>query len=130
MPGTWRLALGGVVLAWCVIAAVAGMIEARERPLDAMPELDAQFRTFAAQLPPRGIVGFLEPLQNAGTPENVQIHYAAQFALVPRVVVARVGPPFLIVPRGAANGDDDPRLAGYFRIASSRGGHRLFRRAE
>ena len=126
----WSLALGGLVLAWCVIAALAGMLEARDQPADAMPELDAQFRAFAAQLPARGTVGFLEPLQNAGTPEAVQVYYAAQFALVPRVVVARVGPPFLIVPRGAARGDDDPRLAGYFRIASSRGGHRLFRRAE
>ena len=120
---------GAVVLAWCLLAAWTTLSTARARPTDIMPELDRQFSMFARQLPRLGTIGFLEPLKDAGSPEAVQIHYAAQFALVPRVVVPRVGPEYLIVPVWAASGDGDPRLAGYDRIGSSLGGHRLFRRA-
>jgi hypothetical protein len=56
------------------------------------------------------------------------MHYAAQFALTPRVVVARTGPEFLIVARDTARPNGDPRLDGYHLAASLPNGHRLFRR--
>lgn len=119
---------GAVVLAWCLAVAWTARSAAITRPSDIMPELDRQFTLFDRQLPRLGVVGFLEPTKDAGAPEAVQIYYAAQYALAPRVVVPRVGAEFVIVPVGAASGDDDPRLTGYQRVGTSRDGHRLFRR--
>ena len=113
---------------WCLIMALSALAEARRRPRDAMAALDAQFSSFARQLPPTGEVGILEPRVGAGKPEAVRLHYAAQYALAPRLVVEHAGPEFVIVPAGALDGDDDPRLTGYVRIAAAPGGHRLYRR--
>jgi hypothetical protein len=111
------------------MAAVAGLLEARRQPLDPMPELQRQFSAFDRYLPRRGVVGYLEAFENAGDIEAVRMHYAAQYTLVPRVVVPRVGPEFLIVARGTERPGGDPRLDGYYRVATAPGGHRLFRRS-
>jgi hypothetical protein len=123
----WQRLAGGALLAWCLVAAVAGVLDARTRARDAMADLDAQFRALAPLLPSAGEVGFLEPFEAPGSPEAVRLHYAAQYALAPRVVVERLGLEFLIVARGAAR-EDDRRLEGYTRLATTPAGHRLFRR--
>ena len=95
-----------------------------------MGELEAEFRPFALELPPTGEIGYLEPYGGAPVTEEdaLRMHYAAQYALVPRVIAGHIGPEFLIVARGMARPEGDPRLDGYFRVASFPGGHRLFRR--
>ena len=92
-----------------------------------MAVLEAEFLPFVVELPPRGEIGFLEPYDSSND-DTVRMHYAAQYALAPRVVVGRIGPEFLIVARGMANPDGDPRLMGYHLAASFPSGHRLFRR--
>lgn len=92
-----------------------------------MGGLEAEFGLFARELPPTGEIGYLEAY-DGGSEEAVRVHYAAQYALVPRVVIGRVGPEFLIVARGTAGPDGDPRLDGYFRVATFPSGHRLFRK--
>ena len=95
-----------------------------------MGGLEAEFRPFAVELPPTGEVGYLEAYDGAtGNEEDaVRMHYAAQYALVPRVVVGHVGPEFLIVVSGMAQPEGDLRLDGYSRVATFPSGHRLFRK--
>ena len=88
---------------------------------------EAEFLPFVPDLPARGEIGYLEPFR-AGTESDVRLHYAAQYALAPRVIVARTGPELLIVPVGAENPSGDSRLDGYRRVRTLPNGHRLFRR--
>ena len=113
---------------WCVVAAVSAHLAAwrpRENPA---AQFDAEFSEFAGHLPARGEIGYLEPHQDAGSEDAVRTRYLAQYALSPRVVVARVGPEFVIVALDAAHPEGDPRLDGYAHVTTVRGGHRLFRR--
>ena len=74
----------------------------RAQPLDPMERLEAEFSKLAKDLPPAGEVGYLERYEDAGAEDAVRAHYAAQYALVPRVVVSRVGHEFMIVAHGHA----------------------------
>lgn len=121
---------GAFILAWCLVASVSGLVDAVGRDRDPIGDFDAEFSVFGPQLPARGVVGYLEAYDGEGVPEAVRVYYAAQYALVPRVVVGRVGPEFLVVARGTARGDDDPRLSAYTRIAVFPTGHRLYRRVQ
>lgn len=112
-------------MVWCLAAGVSALRVARERAPDPMPVLQAEFEVFAPYLPARGDIGYLE--QREGGDEAVRTYYAAQYALVPRVILSRVGPEFLIVPRGAAQ-EDDERLQGFHELKIFASGHRLFRR--
>ena len=125
-----RWVLAGALLGWCLLASVSSLLASLARGLDPMGELEAEFRPFALELPPTGEVGYLEPYNGETGQEGdaVRMHYAAQYALVPRVVLGRIGPEFLIVARGTARPEGDPRLDGYFPVASFPSGHRLFRR--
>lgn len=118
----------GVLLAWCLLAAVSALRDARAHEPDPIADLDEEFRSFAWALPARGVIGYLDRHEDAGSEEAVRMWYAAQYALAPRVIEGRVGPELLIVARGAARPGEDPRLAGYFEVWSTPGGHRLFRR--
>jgi hypothetical protein len=93
-----------------------------------MGELDAEFRWFNPYLPPYAIVGYLEPYQGAGSDDAIRMHYAAQYSLVPRVVVPRVGPEYLIVAHGTPRPNEEPRLAGFSPVATFPTGDRLYRR--
>jgi hypothetical protein len=115
---------GGVLLTWCLAAAVSALLTAARQPRDPMPELEASFAPFVIELPASGVVGYLEA--PVGGAEAERAYYAAQYALVPRVIVARTGPEFLIVARGTAREGGDPRLEGYFPIRHLPNGHRLF----
>ena len=119
--------LGGALLAWCLVAAVSALLSSIARSPDPMSRLQAEFQVFAWELPATGEVGYLEP-HGASNEDAVRMHYAAQYALAPRVVVGRVGPEFLIVARGMALPEGDERLAGYYPVATFPSGHRLFRR--
>jgi hypothetical protein len=123
-----RRSLAAALLAWCVVSAVSALRTALSREVDERPEIEAAFGALAADLPPRGVVGYLEPVRPRDD-EAAGLLHAAQYALVPRVVSVGVGPEFLIVPRGAAPGEDDPRLAGYEPAGGAPGGHRVYRRA-
>jgi hypothetical protein len=79
-------------------------------------------------LPPAGDVGYLDRYENAGDETVVRARYAAQYALAPRVLLPRVGAEFLIVADDTARPGGDPRLDGYFLVAATPAGHRLFRR--
>lgn len=122
-----RWALAGALLAWCVLAATSSLLTSFARSPDSMGELEAEFRPFALELPPTGVIGYLGAY-GGPTDDSVRMHYAAQYALVPHVVLDRSGLEFLIVARGMARPDGDPRLDGYYRVASFPSGHRLFRR--
>jgi hypothetical protein len=128
MPNRVPTVAGSAVLAWALVAAAAGLREAWGRPPDVMATLEAEFAELAPLLPPTGEVGYLERFENAGSEDAVRLHYAAQYALVPRVVPARVGPEFLIVARDMDDPSGDPRLAGYVEVGASRTGHRVFRK--
>ena len=93
-----------------------------------MTELEAEFLELVFDLPTSGLVGYLEAHSDAGTDAAVRMYFAAQYALVPRVVVGRVGPEFLIVARGTERPTSDARLDGYHRVASFPSGHRVYRR--
>ena len=124
----WRLVLGGALLAWCFLAATAALRDALARDPDPIAGLEAEFRALVFDLPARGVIGYLEGYDAAGTDAAVRMHYAAQYALAPRVVVGRVGPEFLIVARGTPRPGGDPRLDGYYLVATFPNGHRVYRR--
>lgn len=115
------------LLTWCVLAAVSALLDARSRARDPVPQLDAVFSSFAPELPLRGQIGFLEPY-DGGSEDLVRTHYVAQYALIPRLVIAQVGPEFLIVSPGTARPGGDRRLDGFYPVAEFPGGHRLYRR--
>ena len=119
--------VSGVIFAWCLLAAVSAIRKSSARQPDPMETLEAEFLPFVVELPPTGEVGYLEAY-SGNNDETTRVHYAAQYALTPRVVSARIGPEFLIVARGTARPEGEPRLAGYHLVASFPGGHRLFRR--
>jgi hypothetical protein len=129
MPGDLspRTVLSGVLLAWCVLATGRVFQLTLAKPADPMSELESEFRPMAAYLPPFGEVGYLEAYDGP-TEEAVRMHYAAQYALVPRLIVGRAGAEFLIVARGTARGSGDVRLIGFHPVASFSGGHRLYQR--
>lgn len=91
-----------------------------------MAGLEDEFLPFVPFLPPRGEIGYLE--KRNGTDEDVRRYYAAQYALVPRVVLSRTGPEFLIVPKETELPGGDERLAGFVPMRTFPTGHRLFRR--
>jgi hypothetical protein len=116
------------VLAWCLLAATSALRDGLARDQDPMTALEAEFVALVFDLPSSGVIGYLERYEGAGSDDAVRMHYAAQYALVPRVVVKRVGPEFLIVARGMARPGGDPRLDGYFPVATFPGDHRVYRR--
>ena len=120
---TWPVVASGVVLAWCVVASSMSLRVAAARDVDPMSRLEAEFLPFAAYLPATGDIGYLE--QRDGSAEAIRTYYAAQYALVPRVVVPRVGPEFLIVAAGTEQPRDE-RLQGYRQVRAFPSGHRLF----
>lgn len=127
--GRWlRGAAYAGILGWCLLAALAAFQNARRPSSNPVARLDAEFSALAAYLPPRGVIGFLERYEDAGSEDAARTWYVAQYALSPRVVVSRLGPEFLIVARGAAHPDGDPRLEGYVHVTTVPGGHQLFRR--
>ncbi len=124
----WRRALGGALLAWCFLAATSSLRDALTSGPDPIAGLDGEFRALVFDLPARGVIGYLEQYDGAGTDAAVRMYYAAQYALVPRVVVGRVGSEFLIVARGTARPGGDPRLDGYYHVATFPNEHRVYRR--
>ena len=88
-----------------------------------MARLDAEFRAFAPYLPANGDIGYLE--DRTGSNDAQREYYAAQYALAPRVILSRVDGNYVIVPKDAAQTDDE-RLIGFRPVRSFAGGHRLF----
>ena len=123
----WPQLLGGVLLAWCLVAALAALRVTRAYSVDPVPQLDAEFRTFLFDIPAEGTIGYLEPASGF-TDDSVREHFAAQYSLAPRLVVTNINNEFLIVAHNAERPQGDPRLEGFIPIASSPSGHRLFRR--
>lgn len=113
---------------WALVAAGAAVRAALAMPADPMGQLESEFLPLGPYLPPRGEVGYLEPFEDAGGDDAVRTHYAAQYALVPRVVMARVGQEFVIVARDSARPGGDSRLDGYFLVTRAPSGHSLYRR--
>jgi hypothetical protein len=120
--------LAALAVAWAVVAACGAVRGARAQPLDRMERQQAEFAQLAPQLPPSGEVGFLEHYENAGAEDAVRAHYAAQYALVPRVLLSRVGLEFMIVAQGMPRPGGDPRLDGYFLVWATPEDHRVYRR--
>ena len=113
---------------WALVAAGAAVRAAWAMPVDPMGRLESEFLPLAPYLPRRGEVGYLEAFENAGGDEAVRTHYAAQYALVPRIVTARVGPEFVIVARHTARPGGDSRLDRYFLLTRAPSGHSVYRR--
>lgn len=120
--------LATLVLAWSLVAGASAVRVARALPPDPMRRLEAEFLELAPRLPPAGEIGYLDRYENAGDEAVVRERYAAQYALAPRVMVARTGPEFLIVAHDTERPGGDDRLAGYFLVSTTPAGHRLFRR--
>jgi hypothetical protein len=125
-----RVQQGLAVLAvvWALVAAFGALRGARAQPLDPMDRLQAEFRQLARDLPASGEISYLERFQEAGADDAVRAYYAAQYALVPRVVVSRVGFEYMIVAHGTARPDHEPRLDGYFLVSVTPEDHRVYRR--
>lgn len=128
MSFTLHRVLAVVGLTWSVVAAAAALRASLAFPPDPMSRLEAEFRALAVELPSRGDIGYLERYENEGAEDAVRMHYAAQYALAPRVVASRTGTEYLIVAAGTEKPGGDPRLDGYFQIARTPAGHRVFRR--
>lgn len=128
MPDLVRTWLTRIAAVCCMAATAHGLRVAAAREIDPVTMLDAEFRALAAALPSRGAVGYLEPLEERGSVASLRMRHVAQYALAPRVVVFLAGPEFLIVPRGSVTSDRDPRLEGFYPIATFASGHRVFRR--
>jgi hypothetical protein len=120
--------LAALAVVWSLVAAFGALRGARAQPLDPMERLEAEFSKLAKDLPPAGQVGYLERYEDAGAEDAVRAHYAAQYALVPRVVVSRVGHEFMIVAHGMPQPGHDPRLDGYFLVSVTPEDHRVYRR--
>ena len=120
--------LAALAVGWALVAALGAVRGARAQPLDPMQRLEAEFRQLARDLPPSGDVGFLERYVDAGAEEVQRMHFAAQYALVPRVVLSRVGLEFMIVAHGMARPEHDARLDGYFLVSTTPEDHRVYRR--
>jgi len=112
----------------CMLSVAAALRAAMGRDADPVATLDAEFRALAVELPARGVIGYLDPAVDPGSVESLRMRHVAQYALAPRVVVFQVGPEFLIVARGAEQAGGDPRLEGFYPVATFRSGHRIFRR--
>ena len=128
MAGRVQQGLAVLAVAWALIASFGAVRGARAQPADPMSRLEAEFKQLANDLPPAGEVGYLERYEDAGAEDAVRMHYAAQYALVPRVVVARVGYEFMIVAQGMPRPGHDPRLDGYFLVSVTPEDHRVYRR--
>jgi hypothetical protein len=115
------------LLIWCLVAAFSTLRYA-ESPSHPVADLDAEFRSLVEHLPSRGVIGFLDPHEDATEIDGGLTWFIAQYALAPRVVVSRVGPEFVIVARGTARPGGDSRLDGYAHVTSVDGDHRLYRR--
>ncbi|MDA1183471.1 MAG: hypothetical protein O2930_02355 [Acidobacteria bacterium] len=124
-----RSAIGCTLLVWSLLAAISAVRVGLAREPDPIADLEAEFLALVFDLPPSGLVGYLEAYgDDAGTDAAVRMYFAAQYALAPRVVVGRVGPEFLIVARGTERSGGDPRLEGYHLIRIFPSGHRVYRR--
>jgi hypothetical protein len=123
-----RSAVGCALLAWSLLAAISTARDGLSRESDPIAGLEAEFRALVFELPPSGVIGYLERNSDAGTDDAVRMYFAAQYALVPRVVVGRVGPEFLIAARGTEGPGGDTRLDGYHLVGAFPSGHRVFRR--
>jgi|CXWL01.1.fsa_nt_gi hypothetical protein len=94
-----------------------------------MARLEREFRALELELPPLGEIGYLEHYVDGGSEDSVRTHYAAQYALAPRVIAGRItGQAFVIVAAGTERPGGDPRLRGYVPVARTPAGHRVFRR--
>ena len=120
--------LAAAALAWALAAALAAFDRARSLPPDPAPTLEAAFVPLAAHLPPTGEIGYLEHHAAAATDAEVRRYFAAQYALVPRVIVSRTGPEYLIVAPGTADPARDARLEPYVLAAALPDGLRVYRR--
>ena len=100
MIGRVQQGLAVLAVVWAIIAAFGAVRGARAQPPDPMEQLEAEFKQLAKDLPPAGEVGYLERYEDAGAEDAVRAHYAAQYALVPRVILSRVGLEFMIVAQG------------------------------
>ena len=120
--------LATIALAWSLAAGASAVRMALAQPADPTQRLEAEFLELAPRLPAAGEIGYLDRYENAGDEPVVRARYVAQYALAPRVVVGRTGPEFLIVADDTARPGGDSRLNGYFLVATTPAGHRLFRR--
>jgi hypothetical protein len=120
--------LATLALAWSLVAGASAVRTVVALPPDPMGRLEAEFLELAPRLPPAGDVGYLDRYENAGDDAVVRARYAAQYALAPRVLLPRTGPEFLIVAHDTERPGGDTRLDGYFLVATTPAGHRLFRR--
>ena len=128
MSGRVRQGLAYVAVLWALVAAGAAVRAALAMPPDPMGELEADFLPLASFLPSRGEVGYLQRFENAGAADALRVYYAAQYALVPRVIVFDVGREFVIAARDSARPGGDARLDGYFLVTQAASGHRVYRR--
>jgi hypothetical protein len=117
-----------LLLAWCVVTALGGLRAALARNEDLRYDLEAQFAALASELPPRGVVGYLEPRAGEGL-RSLEMRHVAQYALVPRVLETHTGPEFLILAPGAVLAEADSTLAAYDPVGRELAGHRVYRRS-
>jgi hypothetical protein len=114
-----------VLLGWCVWSGSAALRGTFERDGDdERAQLEAALHDLAAQLPPRGTIGYLGP---DATSTFTTMH-AAQYALVPRVLAAGTGQEYVIVADEARPSGRDATLPGYEPTGPAAGGHRAYRR--
>lgn len=128
MSASWQRILAVIAVTWSLLAAGSALRAARALPPDPMARLEAEFRALVPELPPSGEVGYLERYEDGGSVDAVRTHYAAQYALAPRVVRGRTGQEYVIVAEGTERPGGDPRLRGYVQVARTPAGHRVFRR--
>lgn len=118
----------GALVSWCTVASFATARASFAKPTDPMPALEAEFLPFAKVLPRFGDVGYLEDHSPTSQADAERRMWAAQYALVPRVILSRVAGEYALAPAGNENPVGDERLRGYAPVVTLPNGNRLVRR--
>jgi hypothetical protein len=116
-----------LLLIWCAATAFSALATTFSRDSKEETRLEQEFASLAADLPPRGPVGYLDPGEPRPGPELRALHIA-QYALVPRLVSVGSGPDFLVVARVPDVRDLDDRMSGYEPAGPGSAAYRVYRR--
>jgi hypothetical protein len=117
-----------ILLIWCVVTALDAMARAKALQDDGRRQLELELEQLAGDLPPRGIIGYVDA--RSGDPSMEMALHVGQFAIAPRLIRAGSGPEWLIVRTEATGPAGDPRLTGYEAVGGAVGSHRIYRRIQ
>ena len=115
-----------ILLIWCVATALDAMARARSLDDDGRRQLERELEQLADDLPPRGVIGYVDARR--GDPSMELALHVGQFALAPRLIRPGSGPEWVIVRSDAGGSAVHPQITGYDAVGEAAGSHRIYRR--